>query len=78
MQDEIEPELAVVRGGLQYQIEPGIVEAFDRYFNKMREEGIDHLYCGHCGGIKDVKEVDLHEAKRALCIGCRATILGWV
>jgi len=78
MQDEVEPELVVVRGGFQYKIEPGIVEAFNRYFNKMRAEDIDHLYCGHCGGIDDVKEVEFHEAKRALCLRCREYILEWI
>lgn len=44
----------------------------------LRAEDIDHLMCGHCGGIDDVKEVDLLEKIRYLCINCRRRILEWI
>lgn len=42
------------------------------------DAAIEHLYCGHCGSINDVREVDLIEAKRHLCVKCREQILKWV
>lgn len=41
-------------------------------------EQIDHLYCGHCGGIDDVQEIKLIEAVRHLCKQCRRMILDWI
>ena len=43
-----------------------------------RAEGIDYLYCGHCGGIDNVQEVNLIEAVRHLCEACRKLILEWI
>lgn len=49
---------------------------------EVRAEGIDHLYCGHCGGIKDVRSVDFGDADvamvRHLCVDCRTAILEWI
>lgn len=43
-----------------------------------QENAIAHLYCGHCGGIDDVQEVDLKPEVRHLCKPCRIKILEWI
>lgn len=45
--------------------------------NWVRDQ-IEHLYCGHCGSINDVRAVDLIEHIRHLCKDCRKAILEWV
>jgi predicted RNA-binding protein associated with RNAse of E/G family len=45
---------------------------------KREDAPIEHLYCGHCGGIEDVKAVDFVAAVRHLCVVCRIKILEWI
>lgn len=51
---------------------------------RKEEEPIEHLYCGHCGGIEDVIGIDLRPRAlsgmwvRWLCINCRDEILKWI
>lgn len=39
---------------------------------------LTHLECGHCGTLHDVRKVDLVEAVRWLCKGCRTKVLEWI
>lgn len=53
-----------------------VQQAFDEV--KAEHALTGHLYCGHCGSIKGVEEVDFHPAKRHLCVSCRIEILEWI
>lgn len=46
--------------------------------DETRAEGIDHLYCGKCGGVEDVVSVDFKPEVRHLCRPCRVLILEWI
>jgi len=51
---------------------------YEEELEKLRAEEIDHLYCGHCGSVDNVQEVNLIEAVRHLCEKCRKHILEWI
>lgn len=55
-------------------------ERIKRVFEEVRQEDatIEHLYCGHCGGINDVQAVDLKPVVRHICRPCRVKILEWI
>jgi len=55
------------------------LERAKRALEEIRAEGIDHLYCGHCGGIEDVRTIDFREGNtRHVCRPCRILILEWI
>lgn len=62
-------------------MEPDEIRTRDAMFRELeavRADGIEHLHCGHCGGIDDVREINLIEHVRHLCVNCRRFILEWI
>lgn len=60
-------------------VKRGLADEAAEVLASVRAEKIDHLYCGHCGGIEDVRSVDFREGNtRHLCRPCRVKILEWI
>jgi rubrerythrin len=55
-------------------------EKFEAALKQAQDEikPVEHLFCGHCGGVEDVRRIDFLVVLRYLCINCRNEILRWI